>query len=311
MADGGLISIGLCADTHYWPHGQDFVTAEGSLQLQGSTPALLSALFNDLRNANLELVIHLGDLTCGGGTYAMSPEAYSAAVADLYRTYQALRLPVYILPGNHDSLPGSGGWSAFHAVWGLEPGLGMTLDVPHARLVLLNTHGHSPAQIAQAPEYDPVYGWVNDAELHRLEQSLATAGERPVLVFTHQLLAPWSDADGWQEFYGVQNAAAVQTVLARYGNVRAVFQAHAHRFDVRTRRLGGQECLFVVVPSLIEYPVAWVRLDLTRDQLRLRLQKLPLPELQEASRTSGGGQEWRAGRSEWQDFTIALQPSEE
>ncbi len=308
MAKGGLISIGLCADTHYWPQGQDFVTSEGSLQLQGSTPSLLTTLIAELQDAGLDLVLHLGDLTCGGGTYAMTPQAFVAAVKDLHRAYQALPLPLYALPGNHDSLPGAGGWNVFHDVWGLEPGLGATIDLPLVRLVLLNTHGHSPAQIAQADGHDPVYGWVSDEELRRLDEALATAGGRRVLLFTHQLLAPWSNHEAWRDFYAVRNAPAVREVLSRHGNVAAVFQAHAHRFDVRRMALGRSECPFVVLPSLIEYPLAWVQLDLDGTFLRMRLRQLPLPDLQEASRTSGGGQGWRAGRPEWRDLTIPLHP---
>lgn len=308
MANGGLISIGLCADTHYWPQGQDFITSDGSLQLQGSTPHLLKTLVQELQGADLDLVLHLGDLTCGGGTYEMTPDAFRTAVADLHRVYQDIRVPVYALPGNHDSLPGAGGWDVFHEVWGLEPGLGTTLDLQPARLVLLNTHGHSPAQIAQADEFDPVYGWVSDEELARLDAALATAGGRPVLVFTHQLLAPWSNHAAWRDFYAVRNAAAVREVLSRYGNVAAVFQAHAHRFDVRRLALGRAECTFVILPSLIEYPLAWVQIDLSTTLLRMRLRQLPLPALREASRTSGDGQAWRAGRPEWSDLTIPLHP---
>ena len=306
MANGGVKSIGLCADTHYWPDGQNFVTSDGSLQLQGSSAELLTSLFQDLSRADIDLVIHLGDMTCGGGTYAMAPEKFVTTVVDLYRTYRSLNAPVYVLPGNHDSTPGSGGWEEFHAVWGAQPGLGMTLDLPAARLVLLNTHGHSAAQIAHADEYDPVYGWVNRHELTRFDEALATAGSRPVLVFSHQLLAPWSSGPQWHEFYGVRNASAVLDIMGHHGNVRAVFQAHAHRLDVNRIDLGDSECTFVILPSLIEYPLAWVRLDLTADAMRMRMQQLPLPELREASRESGSGQSWRAGRPEWWDLTIPL-----
>ena len=168
--------------------------------------------------------------------------------------------------------------------------------------------GHSPAQIAQADGHDPVYGWVSDEELRRLDEALATAGGRRVLLFTHQLLAPWSNHEAWRDFYAVRNAPAVREVLSRHGNVAAVFQAHAHRFDVRRMALGRSECPFVVLPSLIEYPLAWVQLDLDGTFLRMRLRQLPLPDLQEASRTSGGGQSWRAGRPEWRDLTIPLHP---
>jgi hypothetical protein len=309
MVENGLISIGLCADTHYWPQGQNYVTSGGSLQLQGATQDLLAALVHELRSAQLNIVLHLGDLTCGGGTYAMAPDVFIATLLELHRTYQSLPAPVYTLPGNHDSLPGIGGWDLFHKVWGLAPGLGTTVDLPLARLVLLNTHGHSPAQIAEAEEFDPVYGWVCDAELQRLEESLTGAGDRPVLLFTHQLLAPWSNQVDWQDYFGVRNAAAVRAVLGRYSNVAAVFQAHAHRLDVRRLQLGRHECTFVILPSLIEYPLAWMQLDLAPNLLRMRMRRLPLPELRAASRASGGGQEWRAGRPEWWDLTIPLRPA--
>jgi hypothetical protein len=142
-----------------------------------------------------------------------------------------------------------------------------------------------------------------------VEESLATAGDLPVLLFAHQLLTPWSTGNGWRDYYGVRNAAAVLELLARYGNVRAVFQAHAHRLDMQLRMLGNRPCTFVILPSLIEYPLAWVRLDLSQAALRMRLNRLPLPDLQEASRLSGKGQGWRAGRPEWWDLTIPLYES--
>ena len=77
---------------------------------------------------------------------------------------------------------------------------------------------------------------------------------------------------------------------------------------MRRLALGRAESTFVILPSLIEYPLAWVQIDLSTTLLRMRLRQLPLPELREASRTSGDGQAWRAGRPEWSDLTIPLHP---
>jgi 3',5'-cyclic AMP phosphodiesterase CpdA len=215
-------------------------------------------------------------------------------------------MPVHVLPGNHDCRPGAGNWDDFRQLWSMENGCGATIDVGSVRLILLDTHGHSPEQIAVAPEGDPVYGWVAPDELARLENDLATAGERPVLLFTHQLLFPWSGSEGWQDYYGIENAQPVCALIERYGVVRAVFQAHAHRFDIQTVPLGARDTTFVVLPALIEYPVAWARLDCSATSLRVRLQPLPVPHLQEASLASGEGQAWRAGRPEWRDFSICM-----
>ena len=82
------------------------------------------------------------------------------------------------------------------------------------------------------------------------KRALATAGDLPVLVFTHQLLAPWSNHVDWHDYFAVRNAAAVRAVLSRHSNVAAVFQAHAHRFDVRRLALGTPGvhlCHFAVI----------------------------------------------------------------
>lgn len=306
MAINGRLAIGLVADTHYWPSGSNHVTADGSLQLQGSSAMLLTTLIGQLEQADLDLVIHLGDLTCGGGTYEMPPELFVTAMGEVRNSFASLGRPVYALPGNHDSMPITGGWELFTRQWNLARGLGVTLDFPVARLVLLNTHGHTAEQVERAPEHDPVSGWVSVEEMARLEDALATSGERPVLLFSHQLLHPWSGRQDWFDFYGVENAEAVIQLLRRFGNTRAIFQGHAHRFDVQTVEFGTHSCTLVVLPALIEYPLAWVRLDVTPRTVRMRLQRLPLPELREASRVSGDNQTWRAGRPEWWDYTIAL-----
>ena len=111
---------------------------------------------------------------------------------------------------------------------------------------------------------------------------------------------------GGQNLFGVQNGEAVLAILARHATVSAVFQGHAHRLDVQALALGGRPCTFVVLPALIQFPLAWVRLDLSPAAVCMRLQPLPLPELRDLSRVSGSGQEWRAGRPEWWNYTIPL-----
>lgn len=306
MSRNGITTIGVCSDTHFWRTDEPVVTSDGSMQLQPWSVELLNELVNSLREQKVDLVLHLGDQTCGGGTFGMTPDEFLAELDYLREAYLSMGIPFYPLPGNHDSLPVVGGWTDFERIWELEPGIGQTIDAPNARLVLLNTHGHNQGQIDTAQDGDPVYGWVNDAELARLEEALATAGDRPVLIFCHQLLKCWSNGQGWRAFYEVRNGPGVLAVMERYGNVRAVFQGHAHRFDVQAMPMAGRECTYVVLPSLIEYPLAWLRLDISKDNVRMRLIRLPLADLANKSRASGAGQSWRAGRPEWWDHVIPL-----
>ncbi|MCX6044146.1 MAG: metallophosphoesterase [Chloroflexi bacterium] len=306
MSNNERVRIGLCADTHFWPTNTLFSGSHGSLQLQPWSEQLQNALLAELENAQLDYVIHLGDVTCGGGVYDMPPDEFYAALDRTQQAYRQLSARIYALPGNHDCPPGGGNWSYFEDLWALQPGMGEIIDTPMARLILLNTQGHSVEQIEAAKPTDPVYGWVGDSELARLEEALATAGSRPVLLFTHQLLHPWSADKPWEDFYEIRNATPVLDLLAQYGNVKAVFQAHAHRLDVQVLHVGDHPCHFIVIPAIIEYPLGWLYLELTPHTLQVALQRLPLPELADLGGYSGEGQFWRSGKPEWAELKIEL-----
>lgn len=310
--------IGLCTDTHYWLGTQQRHGLFEDDQLQPWSGPIQTTLLAELKDAHLDMVIHLGDFTCGGGYYKMPEAAFFKTLKTIYREFMALSANFRALPGNHDCLPGGSNWSYTEQLLGLEPRLGQTIDLPDARLVLLNAQGHSAAQIEAARPYDPIYGWVNDAELARLDEALATAN-KPVLVFVHQLLRPWVGKPDWIEFYRVENAGRVLDLLARHGNVRAVFQGHAHMFNVHQAPLGDNPCWFVITPSVITYPLGWLDLTLTPGQVRVRLRRLSMPDLAQMSRQSGNGQiactkhkngnsyyDWRIGHPEWRNFTIPL-----
>lgn len=307
MSDSAATVIAIVSDTHLWQRPHPVIMADGTLQIQPWSEQLLDLLITELAAAQVDLVMHLGDQTCGGGSYAMPPDEFVATLHHIYTRLQTLSAPVMALPGNHDARPGDGDLSDFHTLWQYEPGLGKTIDLPQARLILLNSMGHSPEQIAAAQEHDPVYGWVNAAELQRFDTALASADGRPVLVFTHQILQPWQDGHPWYDYFGIANASEVLGVIARRGGVRAIFQGHAHRLNMQERRCApDRSCVFGVMPALIEYPVAWVQLTLTATQAHCMLRRLPLDSPAMLSAQSGGGQSWRQGEPAWWDYRFPL-----
>lgn len=293
--------IALCSDTHFWPHAtQRF--GDGGAQMQPWSTEIQATLLAEITAAQPNLLFHLGDMTCGGGSFLMPHATFAATLTDLVAAWQQVA-PFYGLPGNHDC-PQGGDYTFAEGLLGLAASQGHTIDTTQARLVLLHTQGHSAEQIAAAAPGDPCHGWVSPAELARLETALATAGNRPVLLFCHQLLHPWvGEGRSWADLYGIANGELVLALIKRYGNVRAVFQAHAHRLDVQATQLGQQPCWFMVIPAVIEYPMAWLELTLTANQLQVQMRRLPLRDLAEQSLQSGGG-DWRAGRPEWRNFTI-------
>ncbi len=305
-AEGGPVRIGLCTDTHVWPDGQDHIGSEGNLLLLSESARLLDRMVDEFAAHNLNAVIHLGDFTCGGGYFSMPSQEFYAA-ADMNRNaFDRLPMPGFGLPGNHDCPPGAKNrpWRYVEEQWDLLPGMGLTVDTPYARLILLNAQGHAPDQIVEALPDDPIYGWVSDAELARLDEALASAGGRPVVIFVHQLLRPWISDRPWQDFYLVHNAEAVLDRMAFHGSVRAVFQGHAHMLDVHESTIGNGRCHFIVTPAVVEYPHGWLELAIEAEQLRCRLQLLPEPELRHTTKNSGPGHAWRAGKAAWHDFCI-------
>lgn len=298
------VTIGLVSDTHYWPGSTVRFGSEES-QLQPWSAEIQTALMTELAGAKLDLLLHLGDVTCGGGVFGMEPAHVQSVIADTLADFATLPGAFCAIPGNHDTPLGQP-WSFFEQQAGLERGLGRTIDLPQARLILLNAQGHSDAQIVAALPNDPISGWVSNDELSRLDRDLADAGERPVLLFVHQLLQRWSGTQTWVDYYWVENAEAVLAVMARHGNVRVVFQGHAHMLDVQETHVGGRPCHFIIVPSLIEYPIAWMHLALTQDTLHMTLHPLPLLDLRQRGLNAGEGQAWRAGRPEWRDIQITL-----
>lgn len=301
------VKIGLITDTHYWQRDTPYVTSEGAVQLQPWSEQILNALLDALRAAQLDLVVHLGDLVCGGGGYKMPGEEYEQAMRYVHRRLHELDIPVVALPGNHDLYPGKGHLRDFYGLWQYQEGLGKTIDLPQAQLILLNTMGHSPDQIQSAPDGDPVYGMVSQVELRRLEDLLSSTDSRPALLFTHQVLLPWNHRKGWKDYYGVHNAQEVLSLIDRSERTRAVFQGHAHRLNIQEHALhSGRRCVFATLPGTIEYPVAWVQLSLRNAQARLQLQRLPLPEISAISARSGDGQYWREGEPSWWDYHFAL-----
>lgn len=305
MTSNSPIQIALVTDTHAWPGCERSFGHQGE-QLQPWFDRIHGAFLDEMRRAGPDMLIHLGDFVCGGGTFQMPDAEFYAALKLLHEDYSAATPHFWGLPGNHDCPAGSNDYAFCEGLLGLDPRLGQTTDVAGVRLVFLHCQGHSDDARQSALPGDPTFGWIADEELARLDQALAEADQRPVILFTHQLLHPWANPNPYLPLYSVANSQAVLDLLAQHGNVRAVFQGHAHLLDVQTATIGQSPVCFVVAPSLIQFPLGWLLLTLTPESLRVQYRPLPLPDLSERSRAAGDGSDWRSGDPAWQDFTVGL-----
>lgn len=280
------VTVGIVSDTHFWldsPNGF-------GRQLQQHTRYIQAVLWEEMRAAQLDLVVHLGDITCGGGNFGMSAAEFDRTLDWFLEGLQQLSCPVHLLPGNHDAVLGET-YAAVSRVLGLEPGLGKSIELPEVgvQLELLHSQGHDADMIEAALPSDPTYGYVQPAELARFEDALSACGNRNVLVFTHQLLMDMSSANSPTEASkATANRRSVLDIMERHGNVRSVFQGHVHAYDVHP--VDG--VTFVVAPPVIVSPCVWLELRLSRTGGILQPQLLPLPDWAE----QGAGSSWPA---EW------------
>ncbi len=280
------VTIGIVSDTHFWPDSP----AGFGRQFQQHTRCIQAVLWEELRAAQLDMAVHLGDIVCGGGAYGMSAAEFGRTLDWFLRELQDLPFPVHLLPGNHDAVLGET-YAAVSRALGLEPGLGKSIELPAvgAQLELLHSQGHDADMIEAALPSDPTYGYVQPEELARFDDALSACGNRNVLVFTHQLLMDMSSANSPTEASkATANRRSVLDIMERHGKVRTVFQGHVHVYDVHP--VDG--VTFVVAPPVIVSPCAWLELRLSRTGGILQPHALPLPDWAD----QGAGHPWPA---EW------------
>ncbi|TCT03864.1 phosphodiesterase [Aquabacter spiritensis] len=128
----------------------------------------------------------------------------------------ALPMPVFPIPGNHDSAAGLA--AAFPDIAARAAGgkLNYAVDDFPVRLVMLDS------SVPTAP-----HGELGDGTLAWLDAVLAAAPARPSLVALHH--PPFATGIRHMDVQNLRDAAALETVLRRHGQVLALVCGHVHR----------------------------------------------------------------------------------
>lgn len=189
-------------------------------------------------------VVLTGDLTDSG-----TAQEYAHLAALL----EPLPMPVYLLPGNHDSRAAMRQAFPGHAYLGAGEFLHYAVDVPGAasggdqalRLIALDTLEPGRSAGALCP-----------ARLDWLAEELERSRHRPVIVAMHH--PPFRTLIGHMDRIGLlEGAAALEALVARHPQVERIVCGHLHRTIYR--RFGGT--LVSTAPS----PAHQVCLDLAED----------------------------------------------
>ena len=185
-----------------------FASVDGRLlgmETDDSLQQVISGVVAEHSN-NIDLLLCTGDISQDG-----SISSYQR-FAEMVNT---LRAPMRWFAGNHDER------LALQQVCANTDWLEPVYDMGAWRLVLLDS------SVA-----NKVYGKLAADQLHILEQALASAGERHVLIGLHHHPVPIHSR--WMDQIGLHNASDMLSIISRYSNVKAVIWGHVHQeFDLQ------------------------------------------------------------------------------
>src|SRR5690606_175501 len=150
----------------------------------------------------VDFALHTGDV----GNDPVDETSY----ASVRETLSTLKLPLKVIPGNHDNA----GW-LYSAVAGRagEPNF-YTFDMKGVRFVCLNS---------VVPKAG--YGTLGDEQLAWLDAQLGQAGEMPVIVAMHH--HPFLTASAAMDAYVLHDGEALHAILAKH-HVNCVLFGHIH-----------------------------------------------------------------------------------
>lgn len=173
----------------------------------------------------IDLVLATGDITQDG-----SAAAYQRFIDAVARIPQ----DCHWLPGNHDD-------AALMAELGQALGLNRAwVDIGQWRIVLLDSS--VPGSVA---------GYLDAQQLARLDQALAGAGQRHVLICLHH--HPVSIGSDWMEPIGLGNADQLWARLDADPRVRGVLWGHIHQ---RLEQQRGAIRLLASPSTCVQFAVA-------------------------------------------------------
>jgi 3',5'-cyclic AMP phosphodiesterase CpdA len=180
-----------------------------------------------------DAILFTGDLT----DFAR-PEEY----ANLARILEPLRMPYFLMAGNHDTADAMRAAFPSHAYMKQRSGkLDYVIDEFPLRIVALDST--VPGQGA---------GALTEDQLEWLDGRLAEKREKPTMVALHH--PPFHTGIGHMDDQPLANPAALEKIIAKHPQVERVIAGHLHRNIVK--RFGG------TVASTCMSPAHQVALDL-------------------------------------------------
>lgn len=167
-----------------------------------------------------DIVVVSGDLVDFG-----QPDEYAVLRPELER----LRMPYFLVPGNHDERAHLLGAFADHRYLPRSPEAPLDWVVDDYPLRLIGLDSTTPGRHG---------GQLEDRQLRWLDAQLAKRPQAPTVLILHH--PPFISGIGHMDREPLLNAAALQAVIAAHPQVERLLCGHLHRS--MQRRFGGSLC---------------------------------------------------------------------
>ena len=277
----------VITDTHMALYGED------GMKMGASSCKIVENTIKELNSiADLDFVVVTGDLLLDGEPWNL----------DLMKAYlDELRVPYYVLCGNHDYAPASQakpdkppyiavskgvviwtfqghGFKGANAWWSSDPlpGLhiiGLDSNVP------IHWGGHVPL-----------------SEIKQLDRDLYGNQGSISIAFSHHNFVAWSKDDefgGKFDKFQVDNGAQVKEVFEKYvPSLQVVITGHRH-IGLRQKEVNGVN--YIVCPSAVSYPNQYTLFTLTPKKLSYETKWVPIEKevIQQAKENLLKAEWWR------------------
>ena len=215
---GPRMLIAQISDLHLRPEGQLYQGLVDSNTMAAAAIRQLGSL-----DPAPDLVLISGDLVDEG-----APAEY----ATVKRMLAEIRPPVLALPGNHDDREAFRACFASEAHVPQEGALHFAVDRGPLRILGLDV---------TVPGAH--HGEMSDAACTWLEQTLATAPQRPTVIMLHH--PPFLSGIPYIDAYPCRHGERLAAIVARHAQVERILCGHIHRF--MQLRFGGT--MLVTAPS--------------------------------------------------------------
>lgn len=248
-----MVKFGLVTDVHHFRHGRDL------------TAPMRDFVEEMNQRFHPNFVVGLGDFYGGGEFYSIEKDLRE--ITEIFRSCES---PAYCLLGNLDACS-DGGRQGFKEAVEIEYDW-LSFDEGDFHFILLDgawTGKDEPISPENLPDH-PLgnhVGHIPEGEVRWLRKDLA-ATENRTIIFCHYPIKVGVDKNS------LDNEEEVVELFEKSGKVIAVFTGHGHCF--KYKKVNRIHYLMIQAMGDWETFGSYVKVSLKDDELRIKLEKMPL-----------------------------------